>query len=87
MAKVTIEIWDEDGEVKTIGKIDPPVEPNQAEVSPATMIGLFLHSHMADVYREAIKWGTGQTTDLEAEMHDEPVITAPKLIVPEGGLQ
>jgi len=83
MAKVTIEIWDEDGEVKTIGKIDPPIQPDQMEVSPASIIGLFLHSHMADVYREAIRWSTA-VPEQEVE---EPVITAPKLIMPEGGIQ
>lgn len=83
MAKVTVEIWDEDGEVKTIGTIDPPVEPGQMEVTPATIIGLFLHSHMGDVYREAMRWGSTP----EAEPVEEPVITAPKLIVPDGGLQ
>lgn len=83
MAKVTIEIWDEDGEVKSTGKIDPPLEPNQADVSPATIIGLFLHSHMADIYREAIKWST---TPEDQDTVAEPLISAPKLIMPEGGL-
>lgn len=83
MAKVFIEIWDEDGEVKSTGRIDPPLEPNQADVSPATIIGLFLHSHMADIYREAIRWST---TPEEQEAPAEPLITAPKLIMPEGGL-
>ena len=81
MAKVIIEIWEEDGEVKTIGKIDPPVEPDQMDVTPATMIGLFLHSHMPDVYREAIKWATASPPE------DAPIFNEPKLIVPEGGIQ
>jgi hypothetical protein len=80
MAKVIIEIWDEDGEIKTIGKIDPPVGPDQLDVTPATIIGLFLHSHMANVYSEAIRWASTPQTE------DEPPIAAPKLIVPEGGL-
>jgi hypothetical protein len=83
MAKVIIEIWDEDGEVKTIGKMDPPVGPDQLDVSPATVIGLFLHSHMADVYREAIKWSSAP----QPEVEDVPTFNAPKLIVPEGGIQ
>jgi hypothetical protein len=83
MAKVIIEIWDEDGEVKTTGKIDPPLLPDQIDVSPATIIGLFLHSHLADVYQDAIKW----VTDVSPEVEDVPLINAPKLIVPEGGIQ
>lgn len=83
MAKFFIEIWDEDGEVMTIGRIDPPLEPNQADVSPATIIGLFLHSNMANIYREAIRWST---TLEDQEAPAEPLITAPKLIMPEGGL-
>lgn len=82
MPKVTIEIWDEDGEVKTIGKIDPPIEPGQMDISPASIIGLFLHSHMADVYREAIRWSTTPQPETEQGLP----IQEPKLIIPEGGV-
>lgn len=82
MAKVTVVVWDEDGEVKTTGDIDPPDAVTTGEVTPAAIIGLFLHSHMAQIYKAAIEWGQGKTTD-----HEEPVEVAPKLYIPDADIK
>ena len=73
MAKVTVVVWDEDGEVKTTGDIDPPDAVTTGEVTPAAIIGLFPsipRDEAEIVARHTCQIGSGRvgrTTTIEIE--------------------
>jgi hypothetical protein len=81
MAKVTITIVDDGDETKIQGEVDPPMTPDRLTFTTAEVIGLYLQSNMATILKEAIEWA--RTPD----QVEEPVVQAPKLILPDDGIQ
>jgi hypothetical protein len=82
MAKVTITIVDEGDEIQVSGEVDPPMTPDRFTFSTAEIIGLYLQSNIAAILQDAIAWA--RTPD---PVEEPPAIQAPKLILPDDGIQ
>jgi hypothetical protein len=78
MAKFLIQIEDQDDEITVQCAIDPPLTEDRAVFSTAELVGLYLREHMADLLKAAVQWSK------EPEVEQEPVVQAPKLILPGG---
>lgn len=81
MGKVIVTVWDEADEVKVQGQFDPPIDEPKEFYSTAEIIGMYLSTNMGEIMRAAIRWS--QTPDPVTV--DEPVVQAPKLILPGDG--
>lgn len=85
MATVTIKIWDDGEETKVQGEIDPPMTPDRLTFTTAEVVGLYLQSNIARILKEAIDWA--RSAEDEPQQPEQPLIAAPKLIVPDDGIK
>lgn len=81
MAKVLIQIEDRDDEVVVQTAIDPPLTQDRELFTTAEIIGLYMREHMADLLKAAVTWSK------QAEPAEPPAIAAPKLILPDDGIE
>ena len=78
MARVLIQIEDQEGNIVFQAAIDPPLTEGKDTFTTAELVGLYLREHAADILAAAVAWSK------EPEPQEAPAIQAPKLILPEG---
>lgn len=81
MSKVLIQIEDQGDEIIFQAAIDPPLQEGKAFFTTAELVGLYLREHAADILAAAVAWSR------EPEPVEEPVVQAPKLILPGSDIE
>lgn len=81
MARVLIQIEDRGEEIVFQAAIDPPLTEDKTVFSTAEVVGLYLREHAADLLAAAVAWSKAP------EPAAEPVVEAPKLILPGSDVQ
>lgn len=81
MSRVLIQIEDRDDEIVFQAAIDPPLTEGKDLFTTAEIVGLYLREHAADILAAAVAWSK------EPEPQEAPTIQAPKLILPDDGIQ
>jgi hypothetical protein len=77
MARVLIQIEDRGEEIVFQAAIDPPLTEDKTLFSTAELVGLYMREHAGDLLKAAMQWSKAP------EPAAEPVVIAPKLILPE----
>jgi hypothetical protein len=74
MAKVIIQIEDNNDEIVVQCAIEPPLTEDKTVFSTAEIVGLYLREHLADILKSAVTWSQSP--------EEAPTINEPKLILP-----
>lgn len=77
MSRVLIQIEDKDDEIVFQAAIDPPLTEDKIEFTTAELVGLYLREHASDILAAAVAWAK------EPDAPAEPVVQAPRLVLPE----
>ena len=85
MTTVTVTIKDVDDTVTMEGTLDNPEAINEPP-TPALVIGSYLAAQADQVCKDAMSWFRAMQLASEPVPQD-PIITAPKIIVPDDGIQ
>lgn len=79
MAKFILQIEDAGEEVHVNAAVEPPLTDDKTVFTTAELVGLYLREHMPAVLEAAVAWAK----EPEPPPVEEPVIKAPKLILPD----
>lgn len=86
MATATIIIKDNGDSIEIEGHLDP-ANALDLPPTPAVIIGSYLAGNMERVAKDAMSWFNSMTIASQTIPADDPVVKAPKLILPDDGIQ